>query len=451
MALAALKLPAALAAVLQAVERAGGRALVVGGAVRDALLGRPPEDWDVEVYGLSETRLAECLAPFGVHRVGARLAVFVAAGAEFALPQGSGQGVDPHLPWAEAARRRDFTVNAMAWDARTETLLDAWGGQEDLRAGRLRMVDARSFADDPLRVLRAARFAGQLGFAIHPLTASRCRRLGPQLGQVAGERVRKEWEAILLRGVDLPRSWDALQETGAIVLFPELRALQGVPQRPDAHPEGDVWIHTGRVLADAGRLRRGQRERDLVLMLAALLHDLGKAVVTRRDAQGRWRALGHEQSLVPAQSFLDRWFPGPTLMRQVLPLLRWHGAPHALARDDAGTAAYGRLALRVPDRSLLLDLALADAQGAGAEGMPPALHKAREIWSALGVLDALPAPWLRGEDLMALGIPPGPLLGKALQLALELQISGAYADGDAILAVLQRRLAGSSRPDGHAC
>lgn len=451
MALAALKLPAALAAVLQAVERAGGRALVVGGAVRDALLGRPPEDWDVEVYGLSETRLAECLAPFGVHRVGARLAVFVAAGAEFALPQGSGQGVDPHLPWAEAARRRDFTVNAMAWDARTETLLDAWGGQEDLRAGRLRMVDARSFADDPLRVLRAARFAGQLGFAIHPLTASRCRRLGPQLGQVAGERVRKEWEAILLRGVDLPRSWDALQETGAIVLFPELRALQGVPQRPDAHPEGDVWIHTGRVLAAAGRLRRGQRERDLVLMLAALLHDLGKAVVTRRDAQGRWRALGHEQNLVPAQSFLDRWFPGPTLMRQVLPLLRWHGAPHALARDDAGTAAYGRLALRVPDRSLLLDLALADAQGAGAEGMPPALHKAREIWSALGVLDALPAPWLRGEDLMALGIPPGPLLGKALQLALELQISGAYADGDAILAVLQRRLAGSSRPDGHAC
>ena len=442
--------PIALVPVLAALQRAGGRVLVVGGAPRDALLGIPAHDWDLEVHGLSEARLAECLAPCNAQRIGGHRAVWVVAGAEISLPQGPGGRIDPHLPWAIAAQRRDFSVNALAWDWGAQRLLDSVGGVTDLHARRLRMVGADTFAEDPLRIFRAARLAGQLGFSIETRSAALCRQLAPRLQGIPGERLRKEWEALLLRGRHLIRAWDSLALTGAITQFPELRALQAVPQRPDAHPEGDVWIHTGRVLAAAGQLRRGDRAHDLPLMLGALLHDLGKASTTRRDPQGRWRAFGHEQTLATARAFLSRYFPGNRVSRQVLPLIRWHGAPYALHRDSAGRAAYARLALRLPDRPLLLDVALADARGAGTE-QPPALAHTRKVWQEMDLWSSLPEPLLKGSDLMASGMVPGPTLGKALALAHEIQVTMGIKDRPQLLAALRQRLPEINPRDGRAC
>nr|MBU2715978.1 CCA tRNA nucleotidyltransferase [Acidithiobacillus ferridurans] len=172
-----LEPPAALTPVLTALQRAGAEVLVVGGTPRDALLGMATHDWDLEIYGLSEARLSECLLPFGAHRVGGRCAVWVVAGAEIALPQAQGGRIDPHLPWEIAAQRRDFSVNALVWDWRTQRLLDHFGGVDDLHARRLRAVSANSFGEDPLRVFRAARLAGQLGFSIEAQTAALCRQL----------------------------------------------------------------------------------------------------------------------------------------------------------------------------------------------------------------------------------------------------------------------------------
>ena len=434
-----LEPPAALTPVLTALQRAGAEILVVGGTPRDALLGMAAHDWDLEIHGLSEARLGECLMPFGAHRVGGRCAVWVVAGAEIALPQAQGGRIDPHLPWEIAAQRRDFSVNALIWDWRTQRLLDHFGGVDDLHARRLRMVSADSFGEDPLRVFRAARLAGQLGFSIEARTAALCRQLAPRLQQVPEERLRKEWEALLLRGQHLIRAWDSLALTGAVTRFPELHALQAVPQRPDAHPEGDVWIHTGRVLAAAGQLRSGDRSRDIILMLGALLHDLGKAGTTRRDPQGRWRAFGHERARTAAESFLNRYFPGRHLSRQILPVIRWHGAPYALYRDGAGRAAYAHLALQVPDLSLLLDVAVADARGAGGEH-PPAIDTARRLWQEMDAWPCLPKPLLKGPDLMALGLTPGPQLGRALALAHELQLVSACRDRKRLMAELRRRL-----------
>ena len=438
--------PAALTPILTALQRAGARVLVVGGTPRDALLGVVAHDWDLEIYGLGETRLAECLEPFGAHRVGGRCAVWVTAGAEISLPQASGGQISPHLPWAIAAQRRDFSVNALAWDWQAQRLLDHVGGVADLHARRLRVVAADTFGEDPLRVFRAARLAGQLGFSIEARSATLCRQLAPRLQEIPQERIRKEWEALLLRGQYLVRAWDSLVLTGAITRFPELRALQAVPQRPDAHPEGDAWIHTGRVLAAAGQLRCGDKKRDIILMLGALLHDLGKASTTRRDPQGCWRACGHEQARVAAETFLSYYFPGKHLSHQVLPILRWHAAPYALHRDDAGRAAYARLALQVPDRPLLLDVALADARGAGTE-YPPAIDATRKIWQEMNLWSGLPDPLLKGSDLMAQGFTPGPQLGKALALAHELQVSGGYHDRESLTVALHRRLSELSLRD----
>ncbi|MFA7495165.1 MAG: CCA tRNA nucleotidyltransferase [Acidithiobacillus sp.] len=441
--------PSTLIPVLKSLERAGGRILVVGGAVRDTLLGLAAHDWDLEVYGLNESRLQECLAPFHAYRVGGRCAVWMAAGAEIALPQNRGQ-VDPHLPWRIAVQRRDFSVNALAWDWQAQCLLDAVGGIADLHSKRLRIVHSSTFGEDPLRVFRAARFAGQLGFHLDPASVQICQQLAPQLLQVPVERLRKEWQSLLLRGQDLVTAWNTLTLTGAIACFPSLQGLQAVPQRPDAHPEGDVWMHTGQVLAAAASLRSGEASRDIVLMLGALLHDVGKVDCTRRDPQGRWRALGHEQTFGRARSFLNVYFPDNALRRQILPLLRWHGAPHALYRDQAGHQSYAKLALRLPDRRLLLDLALADARGAGQRN-PPAIAHTQDTWEAMGLWNVMPKPLIRGEDLIALGIQPGPNLGRILAQAYEKQVIGNYREAAALLRALRPQLIALSRPNDRAC
>ncbi|PKY11933.1 polya polymerase [Acidithiobacillus marinus] len=444
-----ITLPPRLMPVFAALEQAGARILLVGGAVRDSLLGLPVHDWDLEVSGLSENRLEACLAPFAAHRVGARCAVWVVAGAEIALPQ-SGGIPDPHLPWSIAARRRDFTVNALAWDWRTGQVLDAVGGLRDLQEKRLRMVRPDTFVEDPLRAFRAARLVGQLNFHLDAASVGICQKLAVALPELPAERLRKEWEALLLRGRNLRRAWDALAQTGSIQAFPALAALQAAPQRPDAHPEGDVWIHTGKVLAEAAKLRQDQPARDIVLMLAALLHDLGKAICTRRDARQIWRAIGHEQILAPATLFLSRYFPGAHLLSQIIPLLRWHGAPHALFHAQAGRKAYARLALQVPDRGLLLDLALADAQGAGHRDVP-AITSTREIWQQLGLWETLPDALLRGEDLLDLGISPGPRLGQILRSAYQKQVLESHRDRRVLLKAMRGLFPELNLPGAPSC
>lgn len=444
-----IPLPPRLMPVFATLEQAGARILLVGGAVRDSLLGLPVHDWDLEVYGLSENRLEACLAPFAAHRVGARCAVWVVAGAEIALPQ-SGGIPDPYIPWSIAARRRDFTVNALAWDWQSGQVLDAVGGLRDLQEKRLRVVNPDTFVEDPLRAFRTARLAGQLDFHLDAASVRICQKLAMALPGLPAERLRKEWEALLLRGRNLRRAWDALAQTGSIGAFPALAALQAVPQRPDAHPEGDVWIHTGKVLAEAAKLRQDQAARDLVLMLAAILHDLGKANCTRRDPRQIWRAIGHEQVLAPAILFLNRYFPGAHLLSQIIPLLRWHGEPHALFHAQAGRKAYTRLALQVPDRSLLLDLALADARGAGHLEVP-AIASTREIWQQLGLWETLPDALLRGEDLVALGVAPGPRLGQILRSAYQKQVLEHHHDRRTLLKAMRGLFPELNPPGAPSC
>ncbi len=446
-----LELPPGLVRLLVSVRAAGGRPYVVGGAVRDALLDLPVKDYDVEVFGLPQDRLGPVLAQQGrVDAVGQAFRVYKLSGLEglegsldVSVPRrdskvGPGhRGIavvgEPDLPVPEAARRRDFTINAMLFDPATGELVDPWGGQRDLEARLLRAVDARTFVEDPLRALRAVQFAARFELTVDPATATLCASM--PLGELPAERVFGEIEKLLLQarrpsiGLVLLKEWGLLP-----AVAPELVPLASTPQDPGWHPEGDVWTHTLQVVDVAAGLRdelAGDRPRQLAVMLGALCHDLGKPTTTRFE-NGRIRSPGHEETgLPPTRSVLDRWnvhtLLGYDVREQVLGLVAHHLKPGQLydERDRVGDGAIRRLA-RKCEPDLLYRVAKADCLGRRPGTFEPvAMEWFIERVRQLDVAVRPPEPILRGRDLVALGVPPGPELGRVLRAVYERQLDGA--------------------------
>lgn len=462
--------PQALRPILQALVSAGGRPFIVGGAVRDFLRGQAPQDFDVEVFGLDAGALDAALAHLRVDAVGRSFGVLKvtvdAQTFDVALPRRDSKAApghrgfvvtpDPTMGFAEAAARRDFTINAMGWDTLAQHLADPHGGQADLRAGILRHVSA-AFAEDPLRVLRGCQFAARFELRWAPATLELCRQLTPELRTLPTERIWAEWHKLLLQSRRPSIGLDAFVATGAVELWPELQAMLHVPQDPEWHPEGQgdplgsLWVHNGmvvdqavRVLADDGVTDEDERSR---VLFGALCHDLGKPATTQFD-RDRWRSLGHEiAGLEPARRFLSRIGCPQRIAEAVPPLVQYHLAPFQFAQGQAGPAAIRRLATQVPlDR--LCRVARADFLGrTTAEALATA--DSRDIapvrWllaraDELAVRASAPRPLLQGRHLLAMGHRPGPALGPRLQQAFEAQLDGAFSDLDAALAWASQNL-----------
>ncbi|HKJ71783.1 MAG TPA: CCA tRNA nucleotidyltransferase [Gammaproteobacteria bacterium] len=424
-----------VAAFARAVAAAGGRALEAGGAVRDRLLGRPARDTDLEVYGLDAAALEAVVGRFGpVRRVGARLGVYVLKGMEIALPQAPGGVEDPRLSPEAASRRRDLTVNALLRDPLTGDILDFHGGRADLAAGRLRLVDAATFAEDPLRVLRVVRLHAELAFAVDPATAAVCRGLDPTAA--AWERVGGEVERWLLAAPHPGKGLDALVYTGAERRFPHLARLLDCP----APGADDAWALTRAALEEAAAERCGERGRDWPLMLAALLAAAGRPDVTRRVAGGL-RAPAHAAAAAArVPLFLHGVDRSADRKRTVAALVRAQEAVAGLAAAGAELPAYRRLA-RCVDSDLLLRLSRALHRAEhGGEAAFPAGERARTIWEREDLLGKAPEPILQGRDLAQLGIEPGPGMGEWLEAAFEAQLDGAFSDREGGLAWLRQRL-----------
>ena len=281
----------AAVAIARAVREAGGRALIVGGWVRDRLMGHPSKDIDVEVFGIDAVRLKEILQRFGsVNTVGESFTVYKVGGLDVSIPRReskTGRGHkgfnvtgDPALSYEDAARRRDFTINAISWDPLTGEYVDPFDGRGDIERRVLRAVDASTFADDSLRVLRAIQFAARFEFSVDPTTRDLCR--GLPLDDLPAERIWGEIEKLLLRARKPSIGFALALELGVIErLFPELDALVGCPQEPEWHPEGDVWIHTLLVIDEARkRIDDLEYPQQVALMLGAVCHDLGKPPTT---------------------------------------------------------------------------------------------------------------------------------------------------------------------------
>src|SRR5256714_12552797 len=285
-------IPALVLQIAEAVRDEGGRALLVGGCVRDELMKTQPKDWDLEVYGIDSARLRELLDRFGtVNVVGEAFTVYkLGSDLDVSIPRRerkSGRGHrafsiegDPSMSIEEATRRRDFTINAILKDPLTQDIIDPFHGRSDLEKEILRAVSAQTFPEDSLRVLRAAQFAARFKFEIEANTVELCRSM--DLSDLPAERIWAEMEKLLLRSRKPSIGLKCLRDLGAVNrLFPELKALMDVAQEPEWHPEGDVWIHT---------LLTSDRARELVddlpypkqvtVMLAALCHDCRKQAPT---------------------------------------------------------------------------------------------------------------------------------------------------------------------------
>jgi tRNA nucleotidyltransferase (CCA-adding enzyme) len=458
-------LPGDLRAMLEAVRRVG-RPRLVGGGVRDWLLGLASKDHDIEVAGVDFEGLRRALAAFGpTDVVGRSFGVIKVRGADgseydFSLPRresktGAGHRgfavrPDPGLGDADAAARRDFTVNAIAIDPFTGEVVDPFGGRADLRARILRHTSP-AFTEDPLRVLRAFQLAARFDFALAPETAALCRAIAPAFAELPAERVWGEWDKWAALSARPSRGLEVLEQSGWMVHFPEVAALRGTPQEPEWHPEGDVLVHTGHcldALVSLGGWASAPPERRRLLSLAVLAHDFGKPGTTQRaERRGvmRWLSPGHEAAGGPlAESFLHRIGAPPALAPPVRALVVSHLAHHHGPGGDFSDTQVRRLARRLFPATID-DLALVmEADSMGRPPLPPTdvlalVARLRERASSLALQAAAPRPIILGRHLIALGRKPGPDFKPVLDAAFEAQLDGAFADEAGGLAWIRGR------------
>lgn len=440
--------PADVLEIARAVRDAGGRLVIIGGWVRDALRGQPSKDLDLEVYGVTVEALGELLRPLGfTDPVGRQFPVFrqTRTGLDLALPRAPGadhwDGSPEHFSALaeEAARARDLTLNAIAWDPLDDAFFDPLSGRADLERSILRAADVRTFAEDPLRVMRVARLAASLEAEVEPELTELCR--GLDLAGVAQERIAGELLRMLERPREPWRAIEALDELGHLNVLAPIAALKGVPQDPTWHPEGDVFVHTGMVVDRAAELASElDREAALQLMLGALCHDVGKPETTE-EVDGRVRSLGHEAAGAQVtKSWLSELSLGEKRVRAVEALVRHHLAPAIYVSQGAKKKAYRRLARKLDAAGIhavaLERVARADHLGrttpdalagrfdAGTEFLAAA--------EAAGVIEGVPNDVVSARRLMALGVEAGPELGRLLERCREVQDETGEQDPDVI-------------------
>jgi hypothetical protein len=364
-----LALPPLVADIARELRAAGHRAVVVGGAVRDALLGLAPKDFDIEVYGIAFDQLAGVVArhgrtslvgkSFGVVKLHSEEAEY-----DFTVPRrDSKTGIrhrdfhatfDENITPQEAAARRDFTINAIAWDPASDEILDFFGGCLDLEARRLRATGP-AFSEDPLRVLRGLQLAARYDLELDAGTADMCRAIAEHYGTIAPERVSEEFMKWALKGVRPGRIAGYLSATGWDAHFPEIANLAGVPQDPDWHPEGDVGTHTMLVVDAAAASRQGRPPALDFLGTRARRRSHGALVSGTDPRQGFDGGSGSATGGESSGAFKRR--PPPDAAGRAAP-----GAASG-AGDDRTTA--------VADRSGPLGAAAASARSAGRRRADP--------------------------------------------------------------------------------
>lgn len=445
--------------VLDSIRAAGGRPLIVGGAVRDALLAQvqgvpvASKDVDIEVYGLSRDELRAAL-PGNVQEFGQNFGVFNTSihGQDFdvTLPRRdnkTGEGhrgfvveTDPEMPFEEAFARRDFTINAMGWDDTTGELVDPFGGRADLEAGVLRHASAQSFGEDPIRVLRGVQFSGRFGLDLDPETAQLCREIAPSFHSLHRDGIWKEFRKLTAKGTHVSKALQTLHAAGWEDHFPWLAATRGVPQDPVWHPEGSVEVHLGLAGDQAAAIARRDgldEEETSILVLAAITHDFGKAISTRVNEEGRIVSDGHNTTGVePARDFLNQIGAPGRLHGQILPLIDRHMCHSPGGDQELTDSAVRRLLRRLdhagggPTLKTWARLVEADKSGRGPgarhgrDYVPEWLERAERLGSESG----LGKPILKGPHLAESGIERGPLWGHIIAQSVEAQDDGVFAD-----------------------
>ncbi len=428
--------------IASAVSFAGGQTYYVGGFVRDQIIGRENKDIDIEVHGIPPHVLIDILGNIGEPlMMGASFGIIGMRHYEIdiSMPR-SGNRVnenagdfetfaDPFIGPEKAAARRDFTMNAMMQDVLSGEILDFYGGLDDLHRRLIRHVDDKTFAEDPLRVFRAAQFAARFDFEIAEDTQELSSKI--DVSKISSERIMGELEKVLLKSKCPAVFFAYLRKMKQLSCwFPEAEALIGVEQNPVYHPEGDVWNHTMQVLDQAAALR-DEASESLWFLLSALCHDMGKAITTTFDEE-RIHAYGHDREGVkPVQRFLDRITNEEKLIKYVLNMTELHMQPNQKYDNRAHKKAF----FKMFDASIcpadLLLLAKADSLGRSAPDTDTTrlIERYSETEKFLRDMlaeynELMSRPYLMGRDLLEAGVEPGPQIGKALEFAHKLRLAG---------------------------
>jgi poly(A) polymerase len=452
--------------IMRELRAAGYEAYFAGGCVRDLLLGREPEDYDVATSATPDIVLGMFPRTFAV---GAQFGVVLVAPLDSNNSRGSAHDIGPGekpievatfrsdglysdgrhpdkvrytLSAKEDVQRRDFTINGLLLDALRaadiwsdpealrSAAVDYVGGLLDLDAGIIRAIGepARRFEEDQLRLLRAVRFASRFNFTIDPVTHAAMRALAPRIRAVSRERVRDELTKMLTEG-HARRAFELLDETGLLAeVLPEVARMKGVQQPPQFHPEGDVWVHTLLLLE---QLQPGS---PLTLAWGALLHDVGKPP-TFRVAPDRIRFDGHVEIGTAIGAEICRRFRfSNDDTRQILALIQHH-----MRFADAPRMKTSTLKRFFRLENFDQHLALHKMDCLAAHANLDIWNFVRERYGTMPEEDVRPALLITGRELIAAGYMPGPQFKQMLQAVEDAQLEGMIATADEALLFVQQR------------
>jgi putative nucleotidyltransferase with HDIG domain len=419
------------------LQGAGHAAYLVGGCVRDLLLGREPQDYDVATSARPEQ--VSGLFP-GAQLVGAHFGVVLVregeAEVEVATFRSYHASLDGRRPTAvdfesdprQDVVRRDFTINGLLLDPESGEALDYVGGREDLAAGLIRAIgdpEAR-FAEDHLRMLRAVRFAARLGFRLEPHTFDAIRNLSPKIRLISAERIREEIVRILTEG-GARRGFELLDETGLLgEILPEISALHGVEQPPEFHPEGDVWIHTMMML-------EGLRNPTPTLALGVLLHDVGKPPTFRLAERIRFDE-HPEVGAEMAVRILTRLRFSNEAIRRVEALVAQH-----LKFKDVTRMRESTLKRFMRQEHFEEHLELHRLDCLMSHRLLGNYEFVKQKLAELPAEKLKPRPLVTGHDLIAEGYQPGPAFARILQTVEDAQLEGRIEGREDALRLLKSR------------
>lgn len=449
--------------VVKRIHESSGKAYLVGGAVRDLVLGRMVYDIDVEVHGLSVDSLSAILSQVGpVSYVGKSFGVLKLHGTQtdWSLPRSDAAGrkpdvsIKPHMGIVDALRRRDLTMNAMAIDLVSKEFIDPFHGLDDMKKHLLRSPDIHFFCEDPLRFYRVMQFIGRFEMFPDATLTDQCKRMS--IHEVSLERIEYEFEKLLLKSKrpSLGLRW-LLDVQRLHEILPELAHTVNTPQEPDWHPEGTVFEHLMQSVDAAAQIDKGSNELNLVLRYAALCHDLGKDSTTQ-VVDGRLKSHGHAEAGVPyARALLKRITRNVRRIEAVTRLVKYHMQPSQLVSQHSSLAAYRRLALKLSpytNLDMLLSLALADRRGRNPLGHDPLdvtpafiktfLKRAQEA----NALHEPEKPLLQGNDIRDM-VAPGPEMGALLAYAFHLQIDESIKDKEILKKRVAEQIGKKERPE----
>jgi tRNA nucleotidyltransferase (CCA-adding enzyme) len=484
-----MKIPKILEQIAKEIQGAkkGANSQIIGGATRDHLLGIKPKDYDMEIFGLTQEKLLPILSKYGKlskHEVGPNnFGVFkLRRGKEeydFTLPrrevklEGSGRRdfgveVDPMMSKAEAATRRDLTVNAIGYDPLKKKFLDnemSTLGIRDLESKIMRPTSPK-FMEDPLRVLRAMQFAGRYGMTADQSLIKHSKSMVNQFSSLPKERVRDEWMKWATKSTDPGKGLEFLKQSGWIKHFPEIEKLSAIKQSPKWHPEGDVFEHvklvTDSLAKNKGWQKLNEKSRGKV-MLSALTHDFGKATHTQMTSKGI-TSRGHaEAGVEPMKKFLGRIMSkgeASKLSKQIEPYVKEHmfhtGFPSNITEKSIRRLS-SRLAKGGGTMEEFIPLMEADL---GGRGLQPTgsranikhMNEVKKMVAKLKLAQGGPKRLIEGRHLLANNLmKPGPQMGGVLKLLEEAQLQGRFRTESGGLSYFkkhQRDLLGKTAAEG---